>query len=410
MARLLLLVPTTSYRIGDFLAAAGRLGVAVAVGSNRRQVLERYSDGRTVTLDFRRPDKGLGQIVDYAGRYPLAAVVGVDQETAVLAARAAAALGLAHNAPRSVAASTNKYHFRTTLAAAGLPSPGFALVARAHDPAAAARAARYPSVLKPLDLAASRGVIRVDDRAGFVAAFRRIGAILDGLDDELGAAVADHILVEDYIPGVEVALEGLLVAGRLNVLALFDKPDPLEGPYFEETIYVTPSRLAAADQAAIVAATGAAVDALGLAEGPIHAELRLGPDGPVVIELAARSIGGLCARTLRFGTGIGLEDLILRHALGRPLPTLTRERQPAGVMMIPIAKSGRLAAVGGLDRARAVPGIEDVTITIPIGQRLVALPEGNRYLGFLFARAASPQAVEAALRLAHAELEFEIED
>lgn len=410
MARLLLLVPTTSYRIGDFLAAAGRLGVEVAVGSNRRQVLERYSDGRTVTLNFRRPDKALRQIVDYAGRYPLAAIVGIDEETTVLAARAAQALGLAHNAPGSVAASANKHHFRTMLAEAGLPSPGFALVARAEDTAAAARGIRYPSVLKPLTLAASRGVIRVDDPAGFVAAFRRIGAILDGLNDELGAAESDHILVEDYIPGVEVALEGLLVGGRLNVLAMFDKPDPLEGPYFEETIYVTPSRLAAVDQAAVVAATGAAITAVGLSEGPVHAELRLGPDGPVVIELAARSIGGLCARTLRFGTGIGLEDLILRHALGLSLPTLSRERQPAGVMMIPIPKAGQLAAVHGLERARAMRGIEDVTITIPLGQRLVPLPEGNRYLGFLFARAATPKAVEAALRRAHSALDFEIEE
>ncbi len=252
-------------------------------------------------------------------------------------------------------------------------------------------------------------MIRADDPAAFVAAFHRIAKILRTLGIESPAEVGQHLLAEDYIPGTEVALEGLLMRGRLNVLALFDKPDPLEGPFFEETIYVTPSRLPEAIQGAVAAATARAVDALGLHEGPIHAELRVDEDGPVIIEVAARSIGGLCSRVLRFGVGVRLEDLILQHALGLPIESLEREHRPAGVMMIPIPRAGRLQQVCGLQRAREVPGVEDVTITIPLGQKVIPLPEGNKYLGFIFAREKTPEVVESTLRKAHSRLNFVIE-
>ena len=358
MQRLLLLVPTTSYRVSDFLGAARRLDVDVTVGSNRRQVLERYSQGRTVTLDFSNSEKGTKQIIDFARRYSLQAIVAVDEDTTVLAAKASEALGLPHNSPSAVAAAANKYRFRTVLAEAGLPSPGFTALSIEDDPAEVAHRVDYPCVLKPLALSASRGVIRADDPAGFAAAFHRIGKILNdayagspaGAADPAGfaaafhrigkilndayagspAGAADHILVEDYIPGTEVALEGLLDRGQLSVLALFDKPDPLQGPFFEETIYVTPSRLPAEVQHAVTAATARAVAALGLHDGPIHAELRIDEKGPVIIELAARSIGGLCSRVLHFGVGMALEELILRHALGLPIESLERNRGPQG--------------------------------------------------------------------------------
>ena len=409
MDRLLLLIPTTSYRVSDFLEAAHRLDVEVTVGSNQRQVLEKYSQGRTVTLDFRNLERGTKQVVDFAQRFALRAIVATDEETTVLAARASKALRLPHNSPASVEAATNKHRFRVALAEADLPSPEFTLVSLDDNPAEAARRVDYPCVLKPLTLSASRGVIRVDDSAAFVANFHRIAKILRTLDIESPAEVGQHLLVEGFIPGAEVALEGLLTGGRLNVLALFDKPDPLEGPFFEETIYVTPSRLPEAIQSAVAAATARAVDALGLHEGPIHAELRVNEDRPVIIEVAARSIGGLCSRVLRFGVGIRLEDLILRHALGLPIESLEREVRPAGVMMIPIPRAGRLQQVCGLQRARKVPGVEDVTITIPLGQRVIPLPEGNKYLGFIFARKKSPEAVEATLRKAHSCLSFDIE-
>jgi biotin carboxylase len=409
MQRLLLLVPTTSYRVSDFLRAARRLDVDVTVGSNRRQVLERYSQGRTVTLDFRNLEKGTKQIIDFARRYSLQAIVAVDEDATVLAAKASEALGLPHNSPSAIAAAANKYRFRTVLAEAGLPSPGFIALSIEDDPAEVAHRVDYPCVLKPLALSASRGVIRADDPAGFAAAFHRIGKILNDAYAGAPAGTADRILVEDYIPGTEVALEGLLDRGQLSVLALFDKPDPLEGPFFEETIYVTPSRLPARAQQAVTAATARAVAALGLHHGPIHAELRIAEKGPAIIELAARSIGGLCSRVLHFGAGIALEELILRHALGLPIESLERESRPAGVMMIPIPRAGWLRQARGLEDARSVPGIEDVTITIPPGHEVVPLPEGNKYLGFIFARESTPQKVEAALRDAHGRLEFVID-
>jgi formate-dependent phosphoribosylglycinamide formyltransferase (GAR transformylase) len=404
--RLLLLVPTTSYRIGDFLAAAERLGVDVAVGSNQRQVLEQYSEGRTVTLDFKDVERGVAQIELYSREFPLAAIVGVDDETTVIAAKASKALGLPHNAPESVEATGNKYSFRTRLANSGLPAPRFNLLTVSDDPEQAARDSFYPVVLKPLALSASRGVIRADDPAQFVSAFRRIGVILE--DADIRSDAASHILVEEYVPGSEVALEGLLDDGHLKVLALFDKPEPLEGPYFEETIYVTPSRLSGNVQDAITTTVNRALATLGLREGPIHAEMRINDKGVWMIEVAARSIGGLCSRALHFGAAGRLEDLILRHALGLPVPIIEPDRPATGVMMIPIPAAGVLHRVAGIEAARSLAGIDDVTISIPIGETLVPVPEGNRYLGFIFASGDTPEAVEAALRRAHDKLEFTI--
>jgi biotin carboxylase len=263
-------------------------------------------------------------------------------------------------------------------------------------------------VLKPLTLSASRGVIRANNIDQFMAAFRRIKALLARDDVAVTGDGGRFLLAEAYVPGIELALEGLLIGGELHTLALFDKPDPLEGPFFEETLYVTPSRLPEAVQARIRDASAAGCAALGLCEGPVHAELRFNAEGPWVLEIAARSIGGLCSRTLRFGTGLTLEELILRHALGRPIASLDRERQAAGVMMIPIPRAGRLRAVHGEAEARAVAGIDDVAITAHPEQELVPLPEGFQYLGFIFARGETPAAVEAALRDAHARLSFQI--
>ena len=397
--RVLLLAPATSYRIGDFLDAARGLGVQVAVGSDQRQTLEALSGGGTVTVDLSDREHGVAQIVDYARTRPLAAIVAADEEATVVAAAASAALGLAHNAPDAVVAAGDKRRMRTALRDAGLAVPGFAVANLGDGADAAMRTAAYPCVLKPTTLSASRGVIRANDDAEFEAAFRRIAAIL---------RPSGQILVEQYVPGAEVALEALVVDGRLRPLTLFDKPDPLEGPFFEETIYITPSRLPDAVQRSITETAANAASALGLRHGPVHAELRLPPGDPVVIDIAARSIGGLCARALRFGAGIGLEELILRHALGLPIETFERERRAAGVMMIPIPHAGVLDRVGGREDAGAVAGIDEVTITIPIGGEVIPLPEGNRYLGFIVARGETPEEVEDALREAHRRLDIGI--
>jgi len=335
-------------------------------------------------------------------------VVGVDDVTAAAAAAIAERLGLRSSAPAAVGATRDKYQMRQCLAAAGERVPRFRRIALDEAPLRASRGVEYPCVLKPLALSASRGVIRVNNADQFMAAFERIRALLARDDVSVSGDAARYLLAEEYIAGLEVALEGLLTAGELHTLALFDKPDPLEGPFFEETIYVTPSRLPAGVQDAIRKATASACAALGLTEGPVHAELRLNDDGPWVLEIAARSIGGLCSRTLRFGTGMSLEEIILRHALGWPIASLERERGAAGVMMIPIPRAGRLDGVRGVDDARAVPLVEDVVISAHVGQTLVPLPEGWQYLGFVFARGETPAGVEDALRIAHARLRFDI--
>ena len=408
--RLLLLLPTTTYRTAAFVEAARRLGVELTVASERPSTFEGAQPTGFLTLDFAAPERAAEQAAEFARRHPVAGVVGVDDDTAVVAAAIAGRLELTGNPVAAALAARDKHMQRVELARHGAPVPRFELHGLGEDVTDLAARLRYPCVLKPLRLAASRGVIRADDPAGFAAAFQRVGRILAQPDVVGCGDWTSRVLVEDFIPGPEVALEGLVVASRLHVLALFDKPDPLDGPFFEESIYTTPSRLPQRAQAALGACAHDAVVALGLREGPVHAELRWNESGPWLIELAARSIGGRCSAALRFGAGeTSLEEIIIRHALGMPLPSLERERQASGVIMIPVPTTGVLRELRGVAAARTVPLIEDVVITAHPGQMLVPWPEGWRYPGFIFARGETPEAVEAALRTAHRRLEFVIE-
>ena len=405
MARLLLILPSATYRAPDFIAAAQELGVAVTVASDRGAAMSAAMGERTLTLRTSDPHAAAEAIVARAQDTPFAAIVGVDDQGVMAAALAAERLGLAHNPPRAVARTRDKAALREALAEANVPQPRFAVLPADADVLAATRQTGLPCVVKPLSLSGSRGVIRADDVGQARAAAQRVRTIMAGAGEPADAP----LLFESYLPGAEVAVEGLLHAGRLQVLAIFDKPDPLEGPYFEETLYITPSRLPAAAQAEIERITAQSATALDLREGPIHAELRVDGRHISVLEIAARSIGGLCSRALRFGVGVSLEELILRHALGLDADELGRESIAAGVMMIPIPLSGTLVEVAGQEQARDVPGIGGLEITIPRGRPVVALPEGDRYLGFLFARGLTPEAVEASLREAHAHLRITIE-
>ena len=407
MTRVLLLVPNSTYRAADFMAAAERLGIEIVVGTE--QDIDVLATGGSVALPYDDLDSAVGRIEGAASAQPFAAVVAVDDVGVQLAARAARRLGLPHNSPSAVDATRDKSLLRERMVEAGLPSPDFRVVPLDADLDLLAADIPLPCVVKPLALSGSRGVIRADDREQFVDAFERVRALLGTADvvAECGA-LADRVLIESYIPGIEVSVEGLLADGRLQTLAIFDKPDPLEGPYFEETIYVTPSRLPADRQRAVRSAAERAARALGLSDGPVHIELRINDDGIWPIDVAARSIGGLCARALTFGTGSSLEELILRHAIGEPPPSLERDGAASGVMMIPIPAAGVLRAVHGLSEAQSVPGVTDVTITMHVGQRVVPLPEGSEYLGFIFARGETAEDAESALRRAHAALRFDI--
>jgi biotin carboxylase len=389
-----------------FADAARRLGIDVTLATDRCHILEDPWGDHALAVRFQDPAPGLDAIVA-AG--PFHGIAAVGDRPTLLAAEAAARLGIPWHSPAAVEACHDKYRARRIYEAAGLPAPSFLRVALDEDPNVVARRVVYPCVLKPLHLSASRGVIRADDPEEFVGAFERIRAILTSRDVTITHEEQNRYLgVESYIPGREFAVEGLVTAGRLQTLAIFDKPDPLEGPFFEETIYVTPSREAEAVQEAIRETVRRAVEALGLTHGPVHAEARVNDRGVWMLEVAARPIGGLCAKALRFGGAMPLEEVIIRHAMGELEAAPRLDHGASGVMMIPIPRGGIYQDVEGVEQARAVPGVEDVIITAKQGQRLVPLPEGSSYLGFLFARAGTPAEVERALRDAHARLEFRI--
>lgn len=393
------------------MAAAARRHIEIVIVSERAQALSEQMGPAFLEVPLSDPEEAARRLVAHARSLPIDAVVAVDDEGLLTAALAAADLGLRHSPPAAVRLTRDKAAMRCRFEEAGVIQPRFLVVSPSspEDVAAAAAALGPPVVLKPCSLSASRGVIRADDVAGAAAGARRISRILEEAGEPHDAAV----LLEAYVGGGEVAVEGILTAGELEVVTLFDKPDPLEGPFFEETIYLAPSELEASLQEAVVTETAAAVAALGLTEGPVHAELRLPPidaafpRGVSVIEVAARTIGGRCSSAFRLADGSSLEELILSRAAGvaSPAPRLSR---PAGVLMIPIPTSGRLVAVHGLEETRSIPAVTGIEVTVPIGRHVRPLPEADRYLGFVFAAGETRNEVEAALRHAKDTLDVEI--
>ncbi len=402
--RVLLLMSPATYRAGAFLSAARTLNLEVVVGIDLPETLSEYWHV-PLGLDFANPDASVHTIVEFHRKHPIQAIISVDDSATELAARASTAIGLAHNSPQAAEAARDKLLMRTLMSAGGAPCPIFRPFLLSNNPNDIASQVSYPCVVKPLRLSGSRGVIRADNPEEFIIAFNRLKRLLTS---EGNAEHETSILVEDFIPGFEVALEGLLARSRLKVLALFDKPDPLDGPFFEETIYTTPSRLPAHVQENIAECVATAAASLGLREGPVHAELRVNDQGPWMLEIAGRSIGGLCSTILEFGSGMCLEELILRHAMGHEIASIEREKHAAGVMMIPIPSVGILKAVHGVDEAQKMPLITGVEITAKPNYPLVPLPEGASYLGFIFARGETPSDVENAIRKAHKLLKFEI--
>ena len=415
MARLLLLSHTTGYQLRAFNDAAARLGVEIVFATDRCHRLDDPWQDRAVAVRFHDVPGSLNAIVARARVAAVDGLIAVGDRPVVLAACAAEALGLEWHDPEGALASTDKRRARRLLADAGLASPSFqvhGIDEIVQGGAAWLRRAisRFPVVVKPVGLSGSRGVIRADDLEETQAAVWRIRALLarpqirsarTGLEDE--------ILIEEYIDGDEFALEGVMTYGRLQTLAVFDKPDPMVGPFFEETIYTTPSRLSAARQQEVADAVRRGAVALGLSHGPIHAEVRNAADGRVfVLEIAARPIGGLCSRVLTFGSGMTLEELLIRHAIGDDISDVRREPRGAAVMMIPIPRRGILKGVDGEPAARAVPGVTEVRITAKPDQLLEQLPEAGSYLGFIFSRAATAPDAEAAVRTAHERLTFDI--
>ncbi len=406
MARILLLAATTGYQTRMFADAARRLGFDVVLATDRCHVLEDPWGDRAIPVRFEDPH---GSRDTLAKTGPFDGIVAVADRPTLIAALTGETLSIRFHPPSAVAACRDKFLARKAFQSAGLLVPDFFRISINTDPREALDRADFPCVLKPLGLSGSRGVIRANNAEEFAGAFARVRALLESTDiAALREEQNRYIQIEKYIPGREFALEGIVTEGELRVLAIFDKPDPLDGPFFEETIYVTPSLASDESQNAMIAATQKAVRALGLTDGPIHAEARVNEEGVWILEVAARPIGGLCARTLRFQPDMSLEELILRHAAGEDISKARLADGASGVMMIPIPKAGIYVRVEGTEKAGAIPDIEDVVITAKEGQSIVPLPEGASYLGFIFARARTPQLVERALREAHACLQFEI--
>jgi biotin carboxylase len=402
------------YQTRSFEAAAGKLDVLLAYVTDRCHELSDPWGDRAIAARFANPEEAAATAMEAFRGKTLDAILALGDAPAVAAAYAARGLGLAGNHPAAVEACRNKLRMREIFRDAGLLNPWFRVVPLSPEPEPSLLGIRYPCVLKPLSLSASQGVMRANNGDEFRESARRLARLLERPDLQMkSASPSREALVEGYIPGVEVAVEGIVVDGELKLLAIFDKPDPLEGPYFEETIYVTPSRLSIEQRAVIYHTAAQAIGAIGLSHGPVHAEFRINARGVWPIEVAPRPIGGMCAASLAFvsthqAEPIGLEELILRSAIGENISAWQREPSASAVMMIPVPSSGIFERVDGIDEAKRVPCVTDVQITARLRDSIVAWPEGSSYLGFIFAKAENPADAEQALRNAHAKLDFQI--
>jgi len=410
--RVLVFAGKLGYQTRSFGEAARKLGFELGFVTDRcHQLEDPWADG-AIAVHFESPEAAAYTVLETArnGKH-VDGILALGDRPAVAAAYVARGLGLAYNHPAAVEACRSKLRMREIFRDAGLRVPWFKSVALQPRPEPALLGISYPCVLKPLSLSASQGVVRANNRQEFLAAAARVRGVLE-LPEVLASREAnlDQIIVEGYIPGREVAVEGLLTDGVFQVLAIFDKADPLEGPFFEERIYVTPSRLAEAQHRQIEQCCTETVRALGLSHGPVHAEFRINDEGAWPLEIAPRPIGGLCARALRFANGsgelIGLEELLLRHAVELPVGDWKRQAAASGVMMIPVPASGVLERVGGEEAARQTPHVVGLEITARLHDYIAAWPEGSSYLGFLFSRAETASEAEQALRVAHGKLEF----
>ena len=412
--RLLLFTAKLGYQTRSFEDAARKMGVHLVYVTDRCHQLEDPWGDQAIAVHFESPEKAAYAVMESVRGQEVSGILALGDRPAAAAAYAARGLGIEYNHPAAVGACRSKLRMREVFRDAGLRAPWFRSFPIAPVPEPALVGILFPCVLKPLSLSASQGVMRANNREEFLAAASRLRRLLESAEIRATREPSlDQMLVEGYIPGREVAVEGLLTGGALRILALFDKPDPLEGPYFEETIYVTPSRLPESTQNQIEECAKEATRALGLMDGPIHAEFRVNEEGVWPIEVAPRPIGGLCARALRFdlngsSEGIGLEELLLRNALKLPGSNAPRETQSSGVMMIPVPQSGILESVSGVEAARATHRITELIITARMQDYIAAWPEGSSYLGFLFATGNTPEEVEQAIREAHKKLHFHI--
>jgi Biotin carboxylase len=413
---ILLFASKLGYQTRSFDAAARRLGIRLAFVTDRCHELSNPWGDDALAVRFDAPEHAAGRALQEFRKRHFDGVIALGDRPTIAAAYTARGLGLAANHPVAVEACHNKLRMREVFRDAGLASPWFRAFALSPEPEPALLGIKYPCVIKPMSLSASQGVMRADNRDDFLAAISRLKHLFER--PELRSqreADFSQAVVEDYIPGAEVAVEGILIDGAFKLLAIFDKPDPLEGPFFEETIYVTPSRLSAQQQEAIRRSVENAARAIGLSHGPAHAEFRINEHGVWPVEIAPRPIGGLCARSLEFCSAdhrnlISLEELILRHAIGEDISGWQREELASGVMMIPVPASGMLESVSGIEDAKHVRGVTEIEITARIRDTILAWPEGSSYLGFIFAKAETAKDVEDAVRSAHSRLRFNVKE
>lgn len=366
---------------------------------------------RPTTVAVQPPEQAIEQALRLHEQTSIGAVLGYEEDATLTVAHIAAALGLPAHPVAAAEAALDKPMMKQRFAAAGIPAADFIVAADEDEAVAWAEAGGYPVVVKPCRGSASQGVIRANDEHTLRQAYRRLRRIIRDHELDNGGRPPSAHLVERYLPGSELSCELLLQYGAPEVITEFGKPLPLTGPYFEESIYLTPPALGAALRREVHELSMAAAKALGFYHGPAHCEIRLTPDGPKVLEIAGRLLGGACAGSFRDRLGEDLDALLLRSALGEriTLPAPADDAPTVGALMIPVPGEGRVVAVRGDDGARRVPGVRDVSLQTEPGEIVVPFPEQACYaVGFVSASGPDEAAVVGSLGQAAAQISLEL--
>lgn len=395
--------------MGPLAAAKARHFKTLVAATSRPCV-----DDDLVDRFLRIPDRSSKEVAAYVERQCegllVSGVLASDDWDVVAAAMIADKLGLRFVGVETALAATNKFLMRQRLRNGGAVVPDFQCFAIGDNAGEIAKSLRFPVVIKPTYGQGSLGVIRADTVDEFEKAFQYTSRIIVDLDMR-PSAVRDRsgILVEQYIPGEEYTVELLMHEGKPYSLAVFEKPDPLEGPYFEEGIYVTPIRRDEKIRSLLVEAAIRGSRALGIETGPCHCELRLSGELPYILEIAARPIGGFCSQVFADLMGFDLHDLVLQNAVGLPvMPPPIADGVALGVMMLPVPGRGNLARVSGVDRALDIDGIMSVKIHVEAGSRILPYPEQSCYIGTVLATGSSADEVVARLKSAAKAVSFEL--
>ncbi len=381
MKKLLLVIPENSYKSNDFVVAAEKLGIDFLIITDSEQVSSKFSDTVIINkFDAELNKNNLKKLKDVTHVLP------VDHSALKFSGYLVDLLEVKGNKLESINLSMNKYESRKIFNSLLDIKVNNEIIKNIDDVNTFINK-NGTSVLKPIYGTASKSVLKINNVEKNKEQIEKL--MQDCFDQDL--------VIEEYIDGKEYALEGTIINSELKKIVIFDKPVEYKHPYFEESIYITPSELSSEAEKRVVSIVDKACKKIGLEDGPVHVEFKINENQIFIIEINPRMIGGLCSRCLSFGLfKVSLEEIILHAFMNNELKNIELLNNYVGVLMIPTPKSGKFISINK-EELENIPNISNVEITVPEGSDLLEPPYGDKYLGFAFSQGIDKKTVNESL-------------